>query len=48
MSTVWLVVQIVLGVLGSILAWLIIGSLVAGLYKRRRTRTNHTSTRPPA
>ena len=48
MSTAWLVLEIILGVLGSILVWIVIGSTVASLYQRHRTRSTHHSTRPPA
>ena len=48
MSTAWLIVQIVLGVLGSILVWFVLGSLIAGFYQRHRGRTANHSPRPPA
>jgi len=48
MPTAWLVVQAVLGVLGSILVWAGIAGAVTNLRDRRRARLARPSTRPPA
>lgn len=47
MPTVWLVVQAVLGVLGSILVWAGVAGVVANVRDRHRARSAHPSTRPP-
>ncbi|MDQ1686599.1 MAG: hypothetical protein QOC82_3336 [Frankiaceae bacterium] len=36
MSAAWMFIQVVLGVLGSILVWLALASLVSDLRRRRR------------
>lgn len=49
MTTAWMVVEIVLGVLGSILVWIGIVGVIANLHDRHRARaTRRPSTRPPA
>ena len=48
MSTAWIIVEVVLGMLGSILVWVAIGGAIANLRERHRTRTARASTRPPA
>lgn len=48
MSTAWMIVEVVLGVLGSVLVWIAIGGAIANLRERHRTRTTHASTHPPA
>ena len=48
MTTAWMVLQIVLGVIGSILVWVGIIGVFANLRERHRTRATRPSTRPPA
>lgn len=46
MSTAWLVVEIVLGVLGSILVWIGIVGVVVDVRERRRARVTGRPPRP--
>jgi len=48
MWTVWLVVQIVLGVLGSLLVWFTLAGIVSRLLAQRRAHAAHHPPRPPA
>lgn len=48
MSTAWLVVEIVLGVLGSILVWIGIVGVVVDVRERHRARVTGRPPRPSA
>jgi hypothetical protein len=48
MSIAWWVVEVVLGVIGSILVWVAIAGIISDARARRRARHPHPLTRPPA
>jgi len=48
MSTAWMVVEVALGVLGSLLVWFTVAGIVTRAVERHRDRTGHHGNRPSA